>query len=777
MEQSENAHSYESQSSQSSEELQDFFRPHLNSHDCSRSDANAWVNFKTITTFNSGISSSTDICGTSYSENHASHSPNLTKVEVTTQDKKIQESKSSCSMDIDEHFHFKHSHSSQFVEKSIQQNNSLLSSKEEILKSCINRSRRKSHRNSLSEGSNPYGVECESGKPRNGTMSDAGNNLASTSLRSCAPGPVQSLTRFSPTSLLVESLIDQLCKLMEKDSGKQKKLYHVICERLHQMQLIDDTYTIEEFQFMRSHYQKALYQLLAVAKSSTQSCDSKTILLPLPSSNMNFDIKVHSEQLLEWSRYQHEYQELEYIAKGGFGHVYKVRNKLDGGEYAIKKIFLRYRYVQGFLRSLKEVKMLARLNHPNIVSYKAAWLEPLDDEKYKAEIQKPSQSSLSQEISVSIVSVTKKSKLPLPPAPTDMTEDSLDIVFEDSSVKAGNNSKLDTPESQEEPSIVFKDFKLSDESESKTRPLSHSPGAAVSSRSRSGTDSSQCSNSDETDEGSSSSDDAFVYTLPLKAKRSRRNSSTSILKNWATLYVQMQLCERNLRQWLDLRNVSLPAYPLAPNNSNGILALSLFKKIVRGVDYIHTQGIVHHDIKPSNIFVNENLKEVQVGDFGLSCCILSRVDSTGAFGENHGEVGTRMYAAPEQLRGKCTSKSDLYSLGIVLLELLQPFHTDMERMKVIQELRTGHLPPELTTTWPHAARLISDLLVTSPASRPTANELLQRVDVLIRSNTESDFVSQMASKDETIRLLKEAVASRDQEITELRRRLSSFEKD
>ncbi len=41
----------------------------------------------------------------------------------------------------------------------------------------------------------------------------------------------------------------------------------------------------------------------------------------------------------------------------------------------------------------------------------------------------------------------------------------------------------------------------------------------------------------------------------------------------------------------------------------------------------------------------------------------------------------------------------------MLLELLQPFHTGMERMKVIQQLRTGQLPPELTTSWPHAVRI------------------------------------------------------------------------
>lgn len=147
-------------------------------------------------------------------------------------------------------------------------------------------------------------------------------------------------------------------------------------------------------------------------------------------------------------------------------------------------------------------------------------------------------------------------------------------------------------------------------------------------------------------------------------------------------------------------------------------------------------------------------------------------------------------------------QSDVYSLGIVFLELLQPFHTDMERSKVIQKLRTGHLPPELSRIWPHAvsfktmgiesrnsvlvwnvivciiqARLISDLLVVSPAARPSATDLLQHIDSLLRSNAESDFSSQIALKDETIRLLQETVASRDQEIAELRRRLSHFERE
>lgn len=64
--------------------------------------------------------------------------------------------------------------------------------------------------------------------------------------------------------------------------------------------------------------------------------------------------------------------------------------------------------MEGFLRSLKEVKMLARLNHPNIVSYKAAWLEPLDDDKAKTHRSSPS--SESQEASLSVVSLNSDSR-------------------------------------------------------------------------------------------------------------------------------------------------------------------------------------------------------------------------------------------------------------------------------------------------------------------------------------------------------------------------------
>lgn len=128
----------------------------------------------------------------------------------------------------------------------------------------------------------------------------------------------------TPISLLVESLVQQLCTLLEPDSIKATKLYNVICEKLYEMKLIDESYSMEEFEVMRNRYQKALYQLVGVAKGSDIP---KTIQYMVPSNNKALD-----------SRYSREFTELAFLGGGGFGQVYKARHRLDGNEYAVKKI-------------------------------------------------------------------------------------------------------------------------------------------------------------------------------------------------------------------------------------------------------------------------------------------------------------------------------------------------------------------------------------------------------------------------------------------------------
>lgn len=173
----------------------------------------------------------------------------------------------------------------------------------------------------------------------------------------------------APVSLLVESLVQQLCSMIEPDQTCAEHLYKTICQQLHRMNLIDETFKMGEFDVMRSQYQRALYQLATVARGKTEIPLNLQSVWPLSDSSS-----------MQWSRYYREFDEISFIAGGGFGRVYRARNKLDGIEYAVKKVTIKYRTIKRVLSHLAEVKTFASLNHNNIVPYKAAWLEPLFDD-------------------------------------------------------------------------------------------------------------------------------------------------------------------------------------------------------------------------------------------------------------------------------------------------------------------------------------------------------------------------------------------------------------
>ncbi|RHY23542.1 hypothetical protein DYB25_012817 [Aphanomyces astaci] len=83
-------------------------------------------------------------------------------------------------------------------------------------------------------------------------------------------------------------------------------------------------------------------------------------------------------QTLNMSRYARDFDELCLLGRGGFGHVFKARHKLDGLCYAIKQVhFLNKGYQSPLVQSvLREVHCLARCDHPNVNRYYGAWLEP-----------------------------------------------------------------------------------------------------------------------------------------------------------------------------------------------------------------------------------------------------------------------------------------------------------------------------------------------------------------------------------------------------------------
>lgn len=122
--------------------------------------------------------------------------------------------------------------------------------------------------------------------------------------------------------------------------------------------------------------------------------------------------------------------------------------------------------------------------------------------------------------------------------------------------------------------------------------------------------------------------------------------------------------------------------------------LALFLKICQGVAYAHRNLIVHRDIKPSNIFVTADGMP-KLLDFGLAKILEANVDSLQT--ETALQPLTPAYASPEQLRGEpISTASDIYSLGIVLYELLtthRPFHFKSNKIEEIIKNVSESEPP------------------------------------------------------------------------------------
>ena len=179
-------------------------------------------------------------------------------------------------------------------------------------------------------------------------------------------------------------------------------------------------------------------------------------------------------------------------------------------------------------------------------------------------------------------------------------------------------------------------------------------------------------------------DDLFIERFRREAKSAAALSHPNIVSVYdrgeaeGTYYIAMEVIEgRSLKELIMTRG----PLPIAQ-------ALAYTHEILEALRFAHRHGIIHRDIKPHNILIGERLK---VTDFGIARAGASQMTEAGSI------MGTAQYLSPEQARGApVTASSDLYSVGIVLYEMLTgkvPFTGDSAIEIAMKHLNDVPKPP------------------------------------------------------------------------------------
>ncbi|RQM16061.1 hypothetical protein DD237_002336 [Peronospora effusa] len=500
--------------------------------------------------------------------------------------------------------------------------------------------------------------------------------------------------------------------------------------------------------------------------------------LPIVTSSSEMNIRSiplrNEDSCASNSRFEQDFEVVGSVGEGGQGFVYKVRSKVDGCYYAIKKVVLPRatkldaRRVES--QALREVCSMASMApHPNVVRYHTAWTE--------VDAYVPDTNSSTKSVRGSDVpSLVESSN-----SPQDFQRQQLALLDEEAQLQR-SSVKCDDEW-----------FPLEFSADSLSFDECSTPGFTFE-------------DEDKDLVGLYGNEAPFGQQEILENEVEAASSSFAELaavKAQVILYIQMELCGTAMN--------SVPSSPTAIDNHEPIYrildkfktpqqerqhvgeerhsnlgawfrssleqrsswsnksekymeGLKLFFGAVQGVAHMHSYGVIHRDLKPDNIFIHGDA--AKIGDFGLSKSVFADNSIDGAAsprerlqelglsdGDHTTALGTFTYASPEQLgyrfsssnalknaatrlkSAKYSIKSDIFALGVILLELCCPFSTMMERSQVLTGVRHGVVPQKARQNFPMEMDLVLRMTSIDPGERPTSVEVCEQLRKIIAASS------------------------------------------
>ena len=473
--------------------------------------------------------------------------------------------------------------------------------------------------------------------------------------------------------------------------------------------------------------------------------DEETIVTPSRRSTFVGQVRESrpstGDQGYSQSRVDLEYEVIEELGHGGFGTVYKVRNRVDSRFYALKKVKLNPDNETLNEKIMREVKLLSRLNHENVIRYYTAWNE-IETREYRSKTVNSSTATTMDESTISSKINQESCILSQHTLSSSSDDDSDDVYHTSYLINDKNVERIDAGETTAN-YVVFETSGDKDENEI-VESMKKALGSTLS---------------DVDSSGDGSKEESSTIASRIKTNR------------W--LYIQMELGQGTLREAID------QGLPKQKDR-----ARRFFREILDGLCHIHRQGIIHRDLKPVNIFL-DSMDRPKIGDFGLATTNLFIVtQSQGASGvttataikpnrmsleklrllaspelagdspggqsnasiNKSGErlkyihnqtdnIGTPLYMSPELSKTNegariakviYSHKVDVYSLGIIYFEMLYGFKTGHERITALQDLRKKEIimPKDVEEHLTlEDIELIRLLLTHDVAARPTSEKL------------------------------------------------------